>query len=141
MGDVRNYRDLEAWQVAMEVATLTYALTADLPPTERFGLSAQMRRAAASIPSNIAEGQARRSPRVFGYFIGIALGSCGELDTQLEIAIRLGYVTGRRAEALQTAERSVRQLLFGLSRAQQLLLIAAVTAPMAPALAAIHRFG
>jgi four helix bundle protein len=99
MSVVRSYRDLEVWQLSIEVVQLVYHLSADFPPDERYGLTAQMRRAAVSVPSNIAEGHARRSLRAYLNHLGIALGSLGELDTELEIAARLRFCEGARGRA------------------------------------------
>lgn len=86
MGDkkVRSYRDLLVWQKGMELAKELYSVTGKLPADERFGLISQLRRAGVSVPSNIAEGQARRSLKEFVQFLYIAKGSLVELDTQLK---------------------------------------------------------
>lgn len=96
MSEIQNHRDLEAWQVAMDAVTETYKLSADFPSTETYGLMSQMRRAAVSVPSNIAEGQARKFRAAINH-LSIALGSLAELDTQLEVAIRLAYVSSTQA--------------------------------------------
>ena len=85
---VKSYRDLEVWRLGLDLAETIYAYTAGFPKSEIFALSSQMQRAAVSIPSNIAEGQARTS---FRHSISFALGSLAELETQLELANRLGY--------------------------------------------------
>lgn len=82
---MQTFRDLIVWQKAVELAKQTYILTYQFPPEERFGLSSQMQRAAVSIPSNIAEGKLRGSPKEFTHFLRIAFGSGGELETQIEI--------------------------------------------------------
>jgi four helix bundle protein len=87
----RTHHDLVAWQQAMGLVKQVYALTACFPADERFGLVSQMRRAAVSIPCNIAEGAARHSGREFSQFLIIARGSLSELDTQLRIAQDLGF--------------------------------------------------
>ena len=87
----RKHRDLHAWQRAIELVKVIYRLTAAFPDSERFGLTAQMRRAAVSVPSNIAEGAARTTTREFLHFLGIARGSFSELDTQRVIAQELAY--------------------------------------------------
>jgi four helix bundle protein len=86
----RSYEDLRVWQKAMELVEETYRLSAAFPKNEEFGLKSQMRRAAISIPSNIAEGQGRHYPKVFREFLYVALGSLYELRTQLELTERLG---------------------------------------------------
>jgi four helix bundle protein len=85
---VKSYRDLELWRLGLDLAETIYAYTAGFPKSEIFALSSQMQRATVSIPSNIAEGQARTS---FRHSISFALGSLAELETQLELATRLGY--------------------------------------------------
>ena len=106
---VRSHEDLDVWKVAMEVAVRVYAETAKLPSTEAFGLQQQMRRAAVSVPSNIAEGAARQSTREFLKFISIAMGSLAELDTQLLLCDRLKLLP-RCAELRQEVRRN--RLLF-----------------------------
>lgn len=83
---IRSFRDLDAWNVAMELAVACYRLARQLPVEERFALSAQIRRAAVSVPSNIAEGHSTGSDGVFGRQVRTSLGSVGELETQLELA-------------------------------------------------------
>jgi four helix bundle protein len=112
MGEIRDHRDLEAWRVGMDAVLETYKLSADFPKTETYGLTAQMRRAAVSVPSNIAEGQARKSRAGINH-LSIALGSFAELDTQLEVAVRLSYVSVSRAGDLQRLIASGRRLLQG----------------------------
>ena len=89
---VRSFKDLVVWQRGMELAKLVYQLTRSFPKDEQYGLSAQMRRAATSIPSNIAEGQARGHRAEYRQFLYIALGSLAELETQLLLAVDLGLV-------------------------------------------------
>ena len=88
----RSHHDLVAWQVALDLVESVYRLTDRFPPSERFGLTAQIRRAAVSVPSNLAEGAGRIGNREFLRFLGIARGSLSEVETQLNIAHRLGYV-------------------------------------------------
>jgi four helix bundle protein len=87
----RTHHELTAWQEAMALVELAYAVTRGFPKDELFGLTSQIRRSAVSIPSNIAEGAARNSTREFLQFMGVTCGSFAELDTQLELAVRLGY--------------------------------------------------
>lgn len=86
-----HYR-LEAWREAMSLVTQVYEVTQTFPSEERYGLSSQLRRAAVSVPSNLAEGAARSSEREFAQFLSIARGSLSELETQLLIASNLGYL-------------------------------------------------
>ena len=93
----RSYRDLLVWQKGIHLAKLLYPLTATLPAEERFGLVSQIRRAAVSVPSNIAEGQARHTTGEFIQFISHAEGSVAELDTQLYLSVELGLVAPEQA--------------------------------------------
>jgi four helix bundle protein len=88
---VRSFRDLEVWRLGLDLVQSVYQCTATFPKSETFGLAAQMRGAAVSVPSNIAEGQARNSTKQFLQFLSFALGSLAELETQLELASRLDY--------------------------------------------------
>jgi four helix bundle protein len=92
---VKSFRDLEVWRLGLDLVETIYRCTAEFPKSETYGLTAQMRSAAVSIPSNIAEGQARTSSKEFLHFISFALGSLAELETQLELATRLGYPDAR----------------------------------------------
>src|SRR5262245_52079237 len=89
---VRHYSDLIAWQKAMDLVMQIYKITREFPPEERFGLTNQLRRAAVSVPSNIAEGQGRHATRDFLRCLSIAYGSLQEVETQLVIASRLDYL-------------------------------------------------
>jgi four helix bundle protein len=93
MADVRTHRDLIAWQEAMNLVEVIYQHTADFPKNETFGLAIQMRRAAVSVPSNIAEGSARNSTREYYQYLGVATGSLAELETQMELVVRLRYLS------------------------------------------------
>lgn len=116
MTEIRNFRDLDAWPLGMSAIEATYRLTERFPAGERFGLVAQMRRAAVSIPSNVAEGQAVRAASWSRRHVVIAIGSSAELDTQLEAAIRLGFVHGSEAKPLQELLSRLQQVLYGLRR-------------------------
>jgi four helix bundle protein len=89
---VRSYRDLIAWKKAMDLVTEIYRLSQGFPKEELFGLTSQIRRAAVSIPSNIAEGQGKLSRKEFRYFLGSARGSLSELETQIMIARNLEFI-------------------------------------------------
>jgi len=93
MPEIKSHKDLNAWKEAMSLVIVIYKLTEKFPTEERFGLASQMRRASISIPSNIAEGAGRKGEKEFTRFLYIALGSLAELETQLEIAQCLEYVT------------------------------------------------
>ncbi|HLA83621.1 MAG TPA: four helix bundle protein [Thermoguttaceae bacterium] len=112
----KNYRDLLAWQKAMELVESVYRMTRSFPREENYGLTAQVRRAALFIPSNIAEGQGRHSRRDFRHFLAIAYGSLHEVETQTLIGKRLGYLDeGKQVEILEQTAR-VGRLLNGLMR-------------------------
>ena len=89
---INSFRDLEVWQLGMDIAEKLYHVTKKFPNSERFSLTDQMRRAAIAIPSNIAEGQARHHLKEYMQFLYIALSSGAELDTQLELSYRFGYI-------------------------------------------------
>jgi len=114
-GRVSSYRDLQVWRRALDLAEAIYEATAHWPREERFGLVSQIRRAAVSVPSNIAEGAARRSTGEFLQFIGMARGSLAETDTQLLLAQRLGYVHHADAAALLSASEEVSRMLVALA--------------------------
>ena len=111
----RNHRDLVAWQQAVELVILVYDSTKQLPKSELYGLTSQMRRAAVSVPANIAEGAARSGTPELLRFLSIAQGSLSELDTHIEVAARLGFLQNR-AELDEKIGR-VFQLLTGLTAA------------------------
>lgn len=112
----KSFRDLKVWNLAVDMTTLVYAVTAGFPKSEIFGLSSQMRRAAVSIPSNIAEGSARGTKKDFKQFVSIARGSNCELQTQLLIAARLGFAQQQQVDEIQLALNEIGQMLSGLSK-------------------------
>lgn len=99
MGRIRHYRDLEVWRRGIDITVMVYQWTNTFPKSEVYGLTNQIRRAAISIPSNIAEGYGR-SNKEFGRFLSIARGSLAELETQLEIARRIQYLPQEKFETL-----------------------------------------
>lgn len=115
----QNYRDLVVWQRAMDLAHDVYKLTASFLPDERFGLTAQLRRAAVSIPSNIAEGQGRSSKVEFVRFLRIAYGSLREVETQLMLSIRCRLATDDSVRPVLDLCSEVGRLLNGLIRSQR----------------------
>jgi four helix bundle protein len=121
----KNYRDLDVWHVAMDLTETTYRLTETFPDHERYGLIAQMRRCSVSIPSNVAEGQARGTARFGLYFIRVALGSVGELDTQVEIARRLKFASVETTRELDAQLDRVRSMLHGMRREHERRLVTA----------------
>jgi len=110
----RSYKDLVAWQKSMELVTGIYKATAGFPKDELFGLTSQLRRAAVSIPSNVAEGQGRLSEKEFRHFLGQARGSLMEVETQLQIAENLGYMQKEHANKLLESCAEVGRILNGL---------------------------
>src|SRR5437660_5476293 len=112
----QRYKDLNVWQKGIELAKLTYMLTAKFPVEEKFGLVSQMRRAAVSIPSNIAEGQARHTTGEFIQFISHAEGSVAELNTPLILAIELKFCRDVGAEAAFELIAELRRMLNVLRR-------------------------
>lgn len=110
----KSYKDLLVWQKSMAMVKLIYELTRNFPRDERFGLVIQMRRAAVSVPSNIAEGQSRHTGGEFIQFISHAEGSLAELDTQLLIAIELGFCSLPQAEGLLSLVDELQRMLNGL---------------------------
>ena len=110
----QSYRDLIAWRKAMELVTEIYRLTKTFPAEERYGLTNQLRRAAVSVPSNIAEGQARYSMREFHHFLCTARGSLAEIETQIDIAANLGYANQTESANLFKATSELGRILNGL---------------------------
>ena len=108
----RPHQKLNAWQEAMRLVKMTYLVTQSFPKEELYGLTAQMRRAAVSVPSNLAEGAARATKKEFAQFISIAEGSLSELETQTLIAAELGYISSEH-EIFSSLDRAGR-LLSGL---------------------------
>jgi four helix bundle protein len=116
MPSTQAYRNLDTWQQAMNLVEHCYKATTAFPRAEIYGLTSQMRRAAVSIPSNVAEGSCRRNTRVFANHVAIALGSHAELETHIEIAFRLGFLSASERDALDVRAESVGRLLSGLHR-------------------------
>ena len=113
---IRDYKDLQVWQKGMELAKGIYRLTRDFPSDEKFGLVSQMRRAAVSVPSNLAEGQARNTTGEFVQFISHAEGSLAELDTQLRLAVALGFCKSTDAKVLGSQVIEMQKMLKVLRR-------------------------
>src|SRR6266487_6295644 len=97
---VRNYTELIAWQKAIELVESVYVLSRSFPKDELYGLTSQVRRAAVSVPSNIAEGHTRASTKEYLNYISMAQASLAETETQLVVAVRLGYVVPKRVESV-----------------------------------------
>ncbi len=113
---IKSYKDLNVWKEAMDLVTDIYKKTKAFPREEVYGLTSQMRRAAVSVPSNIAEGHQRHTTAQFLQFLSIARGSLGELETQIMIACRLEYINlNQQNDMLQQAQK-VGNLMGGLIR-------------------------
>lgn len=111
-----NYKNLIVWQKSIRLVKILYQLTANFPGEEKFGLISQMRRAAVSVPSNIAEGQARRTTADYIRFVSIAEGSLAEVETQLIIAIDLGFCSESDTQEIFGLLTEVRKMLNALRR-------------------------
>ncbi len=111
---VKGYRDLTVWRKGIDLVKEVYALIAKFPKHETYGLSDQLRRSCVSIPSNIAEGQARQHTGEFRQFLYTALGSVAEVDTQTVIACELGYVTPSEANGIEQRLIEIRKMLCSL---------------------------
>jgi four helix bundle protein len=117
MSMIRSYRDLDAWQISMRLAKECYRLTARFPRAEQFGLSQQLRRAAVSIPSNLAEGNGSRRRQVYIHHVNIALGSLAELETQLMLAVELEFVSKEDVQLIESLVKQVGRLMLALVHA------------------------
>ena len=115
---MQGHRDLVVWQKAMDLVVAVYKLTKSFPKTEIYGLASQMQRAAVSVPSNIAEGHGLKPTQAYARQLAIANGSLTELETQLEIARRLGYLTAENESVIDRAGE-VGRILAGLRRSLQ----------------------
>ena len=109
-----SYRDLLVWQKSMGLVTAIYQETRSFPKEELYGLSSQMRRAAVSVPCNIAEGQGRMSKKEFNQFLAVSRGSVLELETQLQIAADLGFLSADNAQQLISKTEELLRMLNGL---------------------------
>src|SRR3954451_23063189 len=112
----QNYKDLVVWQKGIALAKAIYQLTSRFPSEEKFGLISQMRRAAVSVPSNIAEGQARHTTGEFIQFISHAEGSTAELETQLVLSVELGFTVKDQTTSEFILLANIRRMLNGLRR-------------------------
>ena len=116
---MKTFRDLLVWQKAMDLVTEVYKHSRMFPKEESYGLTSQLRRCAVSIPSNLAEGYGRRSNNEFNRFTQIATGSLYELQTQLELSMRLGYIKDEDYTGLHDQSREVERMLNSLTRTLQ----------------------
>jgi len=111
----RSFRDLDVWKLSIDLVKEVYQVTGKFPASEIYGLTNQIRKAAVSIPSNIAEGQSRNFLREFKQYLAIALGSLGELETQLIIATEINYLTTDELNSLLTGLDIIRKMLKSLA--------------------------
>jgi carbamoyl-phosphate synthase large subunit len=117
MAGVSSYRDLKVWQLGVKLSLEVYEATRAFPSEERFGLTSQLRRCAVSVPSNIAEGNARESTKDYLRHLSIASGSLAELETQLIIASQLGFMSPAAVEKLQSMCDEESRMLRSLQQA------------------------
>lgn len=113
---VKSYRELIVWQKSIEACRLTYLLVKKLPKEELYALSDQMKRAAISIPSNIAEGQSRNSKNEFIHFLSIARGSKSELETQFLLCKEIGYLSDEEIQPAMTILEEIGKMISSLTR-------------------------
>jgi four helix bundle protein len=116
---MNNYKELNVWQKAIELVKEVYKLTDNFPNNEQFGLTSQIRRAAVSIPSNIAEGAGRRSNKEFEHFLSISLGSCFEVETQIIIGQELNFANPDNCDASVKLITEVQKMIRGLQKSLQ----------------------
>lgn len=113
---MHNLKDIKVWYKAISLSTLVYQLTMKYPADEKFGLCSQMKRAAISIASNIAEGAGRNSNKEFHHFLGIAAGSSFELLTQLMISVELNLIKKEEAELLYIEITQIQKMIYGFQK-------------------------
>lgn len=111
---MKSHKDLEVWRASIDLARDIYELTRAYPKEEQYGIVTQMRRAAVSVASNIAEGAARQGNKEFLQFLYIALGSASELDTQIEISRKIGFSDGHRLDEVHKHLETISKMLQGL---------------------------
>jgi four helix bundle protein len=113
---MKNHKDLDVWKYAVDFSVSIYRATEKFPKSELYGLVSQLRRASVSIPSNIAEGSARQTKREYVQFLYCALGSASEIETQVEISSRLGYIAEVDLGVLLESRDRIARMLFGMIR-------------------------
>src|SRR3990172_13014436 len=116
MSNVNDYRDLEVWKKSIALASKMQRISSSFPREELFGLTSQIRRAAVSIPANIAEGAERNGTKEYVQFLGIARGSAAELETLIVLAEEFRYLTGEQLQPLMEELQAIRKMLSGLMR-------------------------
>ncbi|HOM41740.1 MAG TPA: four helix bundle protein [Bacteroidales bacterium] len=111
---ISSYKELEVWKRSMDLVEIIYKITQQFPQSEMYGMVSQLKRASVSVPSNIAEGASRQSTKEFIQFLNLANGSLSEIETLLELAIRLNYLENNN---LQPHINHIRSMIFGLIKA------------------------
>lgn len=117
---MNNYKELKLWQKSVDLAVEIYKVTNLFPKEEIYGLTSQIKRSAVSIPSNIAEGAGRNTKKDFNNFLGVSTGSSCELDTQLIIANRIGFLEGSILQSLQNDIIEIQKMNWALKRSLKL---------------------
>ncbi len=110
---IHNFKELNVWKKAVDITVQAYRLTASFPKEEKYGLISQIQRAAVSIPSNIAEGCGRVSDKELQHFVSISMGSSYELETQMILAFRFGYISEELLKEFELALLPVQKMLYG----------------------------
>ncbi len=113
---MRTHKDLKVWQKSIEFVEYIYTITNDFPKDELYGLTSQMRRCAVSVPSNIAEGSARNHNKEFIQFLYVSLGSLSELETQLIIAVKIGYLSEFNEKEMHEIRKMLQGLILNIKR-------------------------
>lgn len=116
MSDIRSHHDLKVWQLGIDIVEKVYAITRGFPREEIYGITSQLRRAASSVPANIAEGNGRDSTRQYLYHLSVAVGSLCEVETFLHIAVRLRYLDRKHTEELFALLDEEGRMLRGLQK-------------------------
>jgi four helix bundle protein len=114
----QSYRDLNVWRQSVDLVEVVYRVTANFPKTEIYGLTSQIRRASVSVPSNIAEGQGRRSPKKFCQFLRHSRGSLMEVETQTILSMRLGFMSFEDGTSILNRASTIGKMLNGLIDSQ-----------------------
>jgi len=113
-GKIRSFKDLKVWQRSMDLAIVLYKITRQFPKEELYGMTSQIRKAAVSVPSNIAEGFGRYHNKEYKQFLHIVLGSCAEITTQMILAMRLEYTPSAAAEKILNELEEISKMLMAL---------------------------
>lgn len=111
-----NYKELKVWKTSIKLSVKVYEVLKSFPDDEKFGLTSQMKRSVISISSNIAEGSGRNNPKEFIHFLGIANGSCAELDSQLHVAFYLNFIDKETFDTLVAYTLDISKMIYGLKK-------------------------